>query len=451
MQISNHGTMALMALLMMFPASMVLFGTMKPARAATIMCFVAAMYGPEGAFFKIPMFPHLTKESLPYIFMTIAAVTFAAGKFFRNGPGFGPEIILYLSLFSAIITARNNTDSLTYGGWMTITLPGMNFKDAMAMGLADVVKMAVPFMLGRCLLDSREDLRLMIKAFLSIMAVYTLWIFVELKMSPQMNVWLYGYFSHSEFSQVYRWGGYRPMVFMSHGLALSLLVCHACFILAAMKRCGVEMFTSVTTKQLMWFMVVVLVLCKSSGSIFYAIVIMPLILRSSMKTVSRTVQILAILAVAYPYLRSQDWVPVEALIDLSKNLSNERAASLAFRFENEGMLLVKAQEKIWFGWGSYGRNSIYDPRNGARNSDRRRCVDHPTRYSWHRGHGHGNGRAGVRGRLRSPSAPQNSARRGSMAAFGRHLHAGHRYVRPHPQRSVQSLPLLRSRCGVRIG
>ncbi|MEO1338965.1 MAG: hypothetical protein AAFV29_25200, partial [Myxococcota bacterium] len=232
------------------------------------------------------------------------------------------------------------------------------------MGLADVLKMAVPFMVGRCLLDSREDLRLMIKAFIGIMLVYNLWIFVELKMSPQMNVWLYGYFAHTEFSQVYRWGGYRPMVFMSHGLALSLLVCHACTILAAARRGGFEFYEKVSTQRLMWGMVVVLVLCKSSGSIFYALVVMPFLLRWSLGASIRLAQVLAVLAVVYPYLRSQDLIPVEDLVNLATNLSAERAQSLEFRFDNEGQLLVKAQEKLWFGWGSYGRNSIYDDEMG---------------------------------------------------------------------------------------
>ena len=364
MELSFHGPIPLMALLMLFPLSMVLFGTMKPAKAMALIAFGAVLYGPEGAYYKFPLFPHLTKENLPYIFGGLAAVMFAGPKFFRKMPGLGPELILFLAVFTAIITARQNQEPLTYGGWMTITLPGMDFKDAMAMGLEDVMKMAVPFMVARAIFEDRDDLRMLLKAFVGMLMVYSLWIFIELKMSPQMNIWVYGYFAHSEFSQVYRWGGYRPMVFMGHGLALSLLVCHACLILAACKRAGVELFDKYKTKHLLWFMLVLLVLCKSSGSIFYALILVPLLLRSSIGTTSRVAQILAALVILYPFLRSQDLVPVDSLINAATNLSKERAASLAFRFENEGQLLVKAQEKLWFGWGSYGRNSIYESEMG---------------------------------------------------------------------------------------
>ena len=364
MEISHHGTMASLALLMIFPLTMGLFGTMKAARAATLVVFICFLYGPENAYFKLPLFPHLTKATLPYLFMGLAALTFAANRFFRKAPGFGPEFILAFALLSAVFTARTNPEPLTYGDWMTITLPAMNLKDGFAMGLGDVLVMALPFMFGRTLFDNRDDLRMMIKAFISIMLVYTLWIFVELKMSPQMNVWLYGYFAHSEFAQTFRWGGFRPMVFTTHGLALSLIVCHACFVLAACVRGGYELFPQVKTKHLMWFMLVVLVLCKSTGSIFYALVMVPMLLNSSMKTVSRFVGVLAMMAVFYPYLRSQGLVPTETLVEWAGNLSAERAQSLGFRFENEGLLLEKAQQKLWFGWGTYGRNSIFDAEMG---------------------------------------------------------------------------------------
>jgi hypothetical protein len=42
----------------------------------------------------------------------------------------------------------------------------------------------------------------------------------------------------------------------------------------------------------------------------------------------------------------------------------DRAASMAFRFTNEDRLLTKSRERLAFGWGSYGRNSIYEPDYG---------------------------------------------------------------------------------------
>ena len=43
---------------------------------------------------------------------------------------------------------------------------------------------------------------------------------LELRLSPQLHRWVYGYHQH-DFVQTMRDGGYRPMVFMEHGLMVS--------------------------------------------------------------------------------------------------------------------------------------------------------------------------------------------------------------------------------------
>ncbi len=38
----------------------------------------------------------------------------------------------------------------------------------------------------------------------------------------------------------------------------------------------------------------------------------------------------------------------------------ERADSLDYRLENDDLLIAKAQQRPWFGWGGWGRNRVYD-------------------------------------------------------------------------------------------
>ena len=40
---------------------------------------------------------------------------------------------------------------------------------------------------------------------------------VEVRLSPQINTWIYGFFQH-DFIQMMRYGGFRPIVFLPHGL-----------------------------------------------------------------------------------------------------------------------------------------------------------------------------------------------------------------------------------------
>src|SRR5690606_38002774 len=46
---------------------------------------------------------------------------------------------------------------------------------------------------------------------------YSMPMLVEIRLSPQLNVWVYGFFQHG-FDQMIRYGGYRPIVFLEHGL-----------------------------------------------------------------------------------------------------------------------------------------------------------------------------------------------------------------------------------------
>jgi hypothetical protein len=46
-------------------------------------------------------------------------------------------------------------------------------------------------------------------------------------------------------------------------------------------------------------------------------------------------------------------------------VSAQRAGSFQFRVENEDRLLNKANQKPLFGWGTWGRNRVFDQESGA--------------------------------------------------------------------------------------
>ena len=57
-------------------------------------------------------------------------------------------------------------------------------------------------------------------------------------------------------------------------------------------------------------------------------------------------------------------MPVDWVVAQAEAVSEERAASLQFRLDNEDALLARASERPLFGWGSWGRNLIHDPYSG---------------------------------------------------------------------------------------
>jgi hypothetical protein len=73
---------------------------------------------------------------------------------------------------------------------------------------------------------------------------------------------------------------------------------------------------------------------------------------------------LAVLVVTYPVLRGAHLVPIDQILAFADTMSPDRAYSLRFRIENEEILLARAQERPWFGWGGYGRAFTHDPITG---------------------------------------------------------------------------------------
>jgi hypothetical protein len=68
---------------------------------------------------------------------------------------------------------------------------------------------------------------------------------------------------------------------------------------------------------------------------------------------------LAVLSLLYPLLRIADVFPTATLVEASRLVSDDRATSLQFRFDQEQKLLERASERPLFGWGRYGRNRVY--------------------------------------------------------------------------------------------
>jgi O-antigen ligase len=115
------------------------------------------------------------------------------------------------------------------------------------------------------------------------------------------------------------------------------------------------------------YLAVVLLFCRSAGPVVYALLLVPVVL-----IVPRRLQVLLALGmvavvITYPLLRGLQLIPLDQMVDLASGLNDERGRSLAFRFENEELLLNRAQERPWFGWGGYGRNMLHDAVTGRIN------------------------------------------------------------------------------------
>src|SRR5262249_2615201 len=149
-----------------------------------------------------------------------------------------------------------------------------------------------------------KDLRNLLAAIAAAGLIYVPFALVEMRMSPQFHNWVYGYQQHS-FLQTMRWGGYRPMGVMAHGLALARFVfvgMLAALIVSREKRA----IFGIPTKVAAAILFVTLVFCKSTGAIAFALIGLLVVLACTSRVRQAVAVVLAVIVLLYPVLRTAD-------------------------------------------------------------------------------------------------------------------------------------------------
>jgi hypothetical protein len=236
-------------------------------------------------------------------------------------------------------------------------------------GISDALNQAmiwgVPYLMGRIYLGDLAGLRTLTLGIVWGALLYVPFCLFEMRMSPQLHNLIYGFSQHS-FDQTIRFSGYRPMVFMQHGLEVGMWLAVATM-LASWLYCTAESDSpedSSAGRPMLGAMLLLLpitVLSRSTGAIVLGTAgFATLMLSRAMKT---RVPLLLLLSVSLLYITvraSSAWDGAE-LVDWSEAyIDPERAESLQFRLHNESILVDKALERPLFGWGGWGRSRVYN-------------------------------------------------------------------------------------------
>jgi hypothetical protein len=257
------------------------------------------------------------------------------------------------------ITCMLNDDPIPIG---PVILPGLSSYDAGSAVISQAITL-IPFFLGRQFLrnttDTEEILRVLVIAGL----IYSLPALFEIRFSPQLHTWIYGFFP-SGFEDQMRDGGFRPVVFMGHGLLVCFFICTTTVAAAAFWRTNTRPLHRVNLPAgaVTTYLSVILVLGKTASSTLYGAILVPLVYFTKPKVQLSFAVLLVSTALLYPILRITNVVPTEAVLDLASSLGSdsERVGSLHVRFENEDLMLEHTSQRFLFGWGSYGRNFTYN-------------------------------------------------------------------------------------------
>ncbi len=339
-----------------------LYSTLPIGRATLWTILGGYLLLPAGTEIKFQMVPAFDKHSIPNLAALIccALYTRRLPKFSR---GFGlAEVLILLMLIGPLITSMLNTDSIRIGETL---LPGVGAYDAGSATIAAFI-FILPFFLGRQFLRNSENNAEVLRVLVIAGLAYSLPMLFEVRMSPQLNNWIYGYFP-SAWGQEFRYSGFRPVVFLGHGLYVAFFAATTTVAAAAFWRTRTHI-ARLPPGGITAYLSLVLLLCKTASALVYCAVLMPLVRWASPRWQLHVAGALVIIAVSYPLLRVADLVPTTSILEVASAVNVDRAASLKTRFDQEQQLLEHAWQRPWFGWGRYGRNRVYHGWNGSDSS-----------------------------------------------------------------------------------
>lgn len=343
------------AALMFWPVVAISLYLKQPVGRATLWTILAAqLLLPAGAMIKLEGIPQFDKISIPNL-MVLVGCLIVARRSLRIWTMFGiVQVFVLMSLIGPFITAELNNDPVLLSNGKI--LPAETHYDALSAVVGQFL-LLIPFFVGRQVLRSPRDTAEIVKILVIAGLLYSLPMLFEIRMSPQLHYWIYGYYP-SEFIQSMREGGFRPIVFMGHGLPVAFFAMTSAVAAAALWRTQIFVYR-LPPGGVTAYLSGVLVLCKTLGALIYGVVLIPLVRFAKPKTQLRVALVLVTIALIYPTLRLVDIFPTGSMVDGAYMIDAERGQSLHFRFSNEDKLLQRASERLLFGWGRWGRSRIY--------------------------------------------------------------------------------------------
>lgn len=326
------------------PIIILLFLKFQPRRAVIASFIFAWLFLPNAAY-PLPGLPDYTKMSATCWGVFIGAAIFDSNRLLS----FRLRFIDLPMMIWCICPIASSLDN------------GLGLYDGFATALSQTVTWGFPYIIGRIYFSDLEGIKEFAIGIFIGGIIYMPLCWYEIRMSPQLHNMFYGFTQHS-FAQTYRYGGWRPMVFMNHGLAVGMWMASASLV-------GTYLWVSKSIKKIfnipisiiVSLLIITSVLCKSTGAVgLFLIGLCTLYITYKIKTKLIIICLLLIPLIYIPVRATGYWDGDNLAHYIYDNFDQERALSLWTRFDNENMLSEKAMLRPTFGWGGWGRSRVYD-------------------------------------------------------------------------------------------
>jgi hypothetical protein len=344
MDLQGHNQFALIALFAWVPVVLGIFAILQPRRAV-IAAFVCGYLFLPSLSLHFPTVPDINKGSLTAMGVILGSLLFDGGRLFAIRPRLIDLACLVLC-FSPIETSLLN---------------GLGIMDGLAASATVVTRWGLAYWIGRAYFTDWDGAReLAVGIVLGGLAYLPLCLW-EIRMSPQLHGQIYGltFMSFRQDSALY---GFRPNVFLIDGLTVTMFM-GVCSLLAYW------MWTTQSPKKIWgikigWIALVLImttVLCKALGGLVLMAAGIGALMVSRWPRTKLAAACLILAAPVYIFTRANGQWNGDRLIDAAQIVSKDRGNSLEFRLKNENLLVAKALEQPWFGWGGWRRSHVFDP------------------------------------------------------------------------------------------
>lgn len=338
---------ALSVMIVWLPVVFYLFTRFKTQEAVIISFIIAWLFLPHKASFSFAGFPDYERMSATVYSILLLTIIYDFQRIKRFSLSW-IDIPMIVWCICPLFSSISN---------------GLGLYDGISESLAQTVAYGGPYFIGRICVNTLDGIRkLAIGIFIGGLAYVPLCLY-EIRFSPQLHRIVYGYHVHS-FAQTVRYGGFRPTVFMEHGLAVGMWMMAATLIGIWLWKTGViKQLYGIPMRWLVAALLVTFILTKSTSA--YGLLLAGVVVLLMAWQFRTSIALLLIVFFITFYLQQSISVNAhltEQVITTlnSYNVPEERIQSLEFRFDNEELLADRARERKIFGWGGWGRNRVYD-------------------------------------------------------------------------------------------
>lgn len=319
-----------------------LFSVMRPSVATAYAYALGSCFLPNASY-QFAGLPNYSKTFASTIGVVLGLAIFA------------PQVFLRIRLKLLDIPAF--VFCVTY--FASSIANGLGPYDGLSNFFTGCVLWGLPYLIGRCAYTNKRELSDLATAIIICGLVYVPLCLWEVRMSPQLHYNLYGFQQH-QFLQTKRGGGFRPQVFMQHGLQVALFMCSCLILCFAQWWIGrVRNLYGIPITFALTVLGVTFLLLKSTGAYVLALMGFVTLLLVRHQRASWPLLAIPLLVVFYVAGRTSEVYTGRGIEGLSREFIGEkRAESLKTRLDNEDRLIVKAKEQWLFGWGGWARNRV---------------------------------------------------------------------------------------------